>query len=330
MTIERMRVQPRPGSGHLISATADATHFNGCLGTIAITDSHFDGMGDDAINIKTGLYLKVLERVDDHTVLSMHNLGIESLPAAGDTMEFIRTATLIPYAEGKVASASIDPDKRHRVRFVDPLPPQMEIGDVLGNATTVPRVRIRGCTVQRNRARGFLLQTRDVLVEDCTFRNCTSGGIFVMTETVHFYEAIGTRDVTVRRCTFDNCSYTGPLGEGVLLVGGYAPNFALPPEPGVHRNIRLEDNVIRGAHNAGIFVAGADGIVIRGNVIENTGRRPTREECRSGIFIMSSRNVEVTNNRLSGLAEGVVPFRTGPNLDLTTLQVRQNSGIPSP
>ena len=35
-----------------------------------LEDCTFEGMGDDGVNVKSGLYLKVTERVDEHTVLA--------------------------------------------------------------------------------------------------------------------------------------------------------------------------------------------------------------------------------------------------------------------
>lgn len=330
VTVDGLRVMPRPGSGRLMSATADATHFGACLGTIELRNCVFEGMGDDAVNIKAGLYITIAERAGDRTILGRHNLGLQSLPQAGDRMEFIRTDTLVPYATGIVKSARMEGDnKTHRVEFETTLPADMKIGDVLGNATTAPAVRIRDCTVRRNRARGFLLQTRDVLVEHCTFRDVTSGGIFVMTETVHFYEAIGTRDVTIRNCTFINCNYGGPRGEGVVLVGGYTPNFVLPPVPGAHRNITIEGNTIRKADNAGIFVAGTDGITLRNNTIEDAGRRPTKPEYGCGLYVMSSRDVNVIGNTVTPPKDppGVPAFHVGKDCDKATLRLSGNTGF---
>ena len=48
ITLKRYNVLLRPGSGRMMSATADATHFGGCKGTISLEDCTFEGMGDDA------------------------------------------------------------------------------------------------------------------------------------------------------------------------------------------------------------------------------------------------------------------------------------------
>src|SRR5262249_31740032 len=50
LRIRQCRVMIRPGSGRLMSTTADATHFNTCKGTVEVSDCLFEGMGDDALN----------------------------------------------------------------------------------------------------------------------------------------------------------------------------------------------------------------------------------------------------------------------------------------
>jgi hypothetical protein len=51
VTLDQMRVAPAEGSGRWVSTLADATHFNHCQGRIVVTDSTFEYMLDDAINV---------------------------------------------------------------------------------------------------------------------------------------------------------------------------------------------------------------------------------------------------------------------------------------
>jgi hypothetical protein len=56
------------------STQADATHFSGCKGLILSENGLYENMMDDAINVH-GTYLKLVEKIDDHTVKAryMHN-----------------------------------------------------------------------------------------------------------------------------------------------------------------------------------------------------------------------------------------------------------------
>ncbi len=313
VTLERFNVLIRPDSDRLMSATADGSHFSGCTGLIRIDNCEFEGMGDDAVNIKTGLYLTVREQIDDQTVIGRHNLDIPTVPDVGDILEFSPTDTLLMYGQGEVEEAELLDDGNTRVRFTEPLPAELEVGHVLGNASRVARAHISNTHVRRNRARGFLIQIRDALIEDCTFTDITTAGVFVMTEVVHFYESIAPRDIVVRNNIFENCNFGNPPAEGVIMVYAYLHGFEFPPKPGVIKNITLENNTIRGGNSAGIFVSCTDGIVIRDNVIEDVCHAPHRDIPRGAIYIMSTRNAEITGNT-------VKLDRQGPECDAPLLQ----------
>lgn len=330
ITLDRFRVIPRPGTRRLMSTTADATHFKACAGTIRMTRCEYKGMGDDAVNVGS-LYLAVKERVDDRTVIAGHPLKIPSPPEPGEMIEFSHVENLLVYDTGTVAAVEPLPsDGLCRITFTEPLPKDLKVGDVLGNATRTAAVRISKCRVGSNRARGMLIQTRDAVIEDCAFENCTSGGLWVLTEVVHFFEAIGTRQIVVRNNTFNNCNYGGPLGEGVLSVYAYLANFAYPPQPGVHRDVLLENNVILGADNCGIFVAGTDGITIRGNRVEGVCAAPTREQGRSAIYIMSTRNAEISGNTVDPKKQGKdmkSALTLGPGCEDKSIKIEGNQGF---
>jgi hypothetical protein len=51
LTLRRFVVTRRPRLW--MSTTADATHCNNCRGKVTYTDSYFEGMGDDAVNVHT-------------------------------------------------------------------------------------------------------------------------------------------------------------------------------------------------------------------------------------------------------------------------------------
>ncbi|MCX8053538.1 MAG: right-handed parallel beta-helix repeat-containing protein [Armatimonadetes bacterium] len=303
VTLERFRVVPR--TGRPMSSTADATHFSGCKGTIKMEGCEFEGMGDDGANIKSGLYLSLKQELDDHTVLAQHNLKMANPPDTGDIMEISHVDDLIPYATARVKKAEFLPNNgMHRIEFDDRLPDALKEGDVFGNATRTPKVRIKKCQVRNNRARGMLIQTRDAIVEGCKFQGCTGPGIMVLTEVVYFFESIGTRDVTVRNCTFENCNYAATNGPGALCAMAYLRDFAYPPKPGVHKNVVFEENKIIKCDNSAIFAAGVDGITIKGNHIEGACNDPTSESGKNAIYVMSSKGARVEENTIDPKKQG--------------------------
>lgn len=317
VTLRRFDVRKRPGSRRPMSATADATHFGGCKGTVLLEDCTFEGMGDDGANVKSGLYLTVRKRLDERAILGQHNLRMVDLPDAGDTLEMSHVETLVPFAAGTVRAASLEPGEGnlHRVAFAEPLPADLREGDVLGNASRTPALRMRRCTVRDNRARGVLCQTRDAVIEDCTFQGCTSAGVLVLTEVVYFFESIGTRDVTVRRNRFLGCNFGAASAEASLCALAYLKDFKYPPGPGVHRDVVLEENRIEGTDESAIFAAGVDGLTIRGNTIENACRRGRRPAGRTAIHVQDCVRVVLAENHVDPGRQGAgfqEPVRVTP------------------
>ncbi len=306
ISLKHFNVLIRPDSGRMMSTTADATHFAGCKGTVSLEDCTLEGMGDDGVNIKSGLYLIVRKRLDEHTVLGQHNLKMADLPDEGDVMEMSHTETLLPHASDKVKTADMElgEERLHRISFAKELPAELREGDVLGNASRVAKLRMKNCTVRANRARGVLCQTRDAVIEGCTFSNCTSAGILVLTETTHFFESIGTRDVTVRGNLIENCNMHAAAAEGALAALAWLPGNAYPPRPGVHRDVVFENNRIINTANSAIFAAGGDGLTIRGNTIEKACETPTRENGRNAISIMNSTRVVIEGNTIDPKQQG--------------------------
>ncbi len=327
VTAKGLRCVPRPGSGYPMSVTADGLHFSGNRGLISVEDCEFEGMGDDAANIKTGLYSKVIEKPDDHTVLAVHNLKIVESPSPGDLIEIVHHPEMNTYATAVTESVEVLKDGVQKIRFRDPLPKDLKIGDFLGNATRVAKIRMKNCQVRNNRARGFLIQNRDVVVENCKFTGCTMGGVWVLTEVFYFCESITSRDVVVRNCTFENCGYwPGPGVLGAFVQTG-PDDYAIAP--GAHRNVIFEGNLIRGTDNCGIFVNGVDGAVIRGNTVEQTCREPHSKHGHAAIYVSATSNARFENNKCAAAKQGPGcknVFEIGPGCEKETIKLSDNTG----
>jgi parallel beta-helix repeat protein len=305
VTLDRCTVQPKPGTQRLISATADGSHFGGCTGDIILRNCLFDGQGDDAINMKSGLFLNMAQIVDERTVLARHNLNMGSMPDPGDAMELMPQDTLLAYGTVRVQSAAMEPDGHtHRIVLEEPLPKEAKPGDMLANASKLPRARISNCTFQRNRARGMLIQIRDTVVEGCMFKDITSAGVLIIAETVHFYESIPARHVVLRNNTFEHCNYGAAMARGVISIEGITPGWKDAPLPGVFREITIENNRITRSDNAGIFMTGTDTAIIRGNEIVGVCDKPTQDRCAAVLHIESSRNIRIEGNQAEQARQG--------------------------
>lgn len=336
ITLDHYRVLNKPGTQRLMSATADATHFGGCTGLIRMKDCVFEGMGDDAVNIKSGLYLSVIERKDERTIMGEHSLKMASPPDPGEMMEICHLDTMLPYATRVVKSVELlHPDAAnpqntvHKIEFTEPLPADMKIGDVFGNASRLAQVHISGCRVHANRPRGFLIQSRNVLIEDNTFDACAASGVLVITEVAWFNESISAQNVIIRNNLFKDANLSLPH-EGAITVVCYLKGFGYPPLPGVFKNITIEGNTIDGTAQSGIFVSNTENLVIRNNQITGACQRPTHATGGSAIALVACRNALITGNQVDPKKQGVafkMPLELGTGCEKESIAVRENVGF---
>ncbi|MCG3147124.1 MAG: Alpha-1,3-galactosidase B [Verrucomicrobiae bacterium] len=294
-SVRRLRVIPPEGGW--MSTTADALHFRNCRGTILIEDCEFAQMGDDAINVH-GMYGLVTDRIDAHTlVVAQVRLNPTwdqqrppwDPPLPDDILEYGTGAEpLLPQGQLRVAEARRDQALRQTViRFTDALPKAVVAGTVLANATASPALRIRRCRVRGNRARGMLIQTRDVLVEDCIFEDISGAGIHICTDGKDWWESLGVRNVVMRKCLFRRCNF------GVARRAAALDIFAELPDgrqsaAGVHRGIQILDNTFDANTGAAIHVGSADQVEIRGNRFVNSGKPVVR--------VFNSRDIVLREN----------------------------------
>jgi len=305
IVIRRLKVVPAEGG--LMSATADAMHFGACRGTVTVEDSEFAGMGDDAINIHA-MYGLATARVDDHTLAvgrarmnSYYDTkrAIWDAPAPGDMLEFSGgDEPLIARGQLLVAEARQDrKQERTIVKFKDTLPPGVGENTVLSNLSATPAVRIRRCHVHSNRARGMLLQSRDVVLEDCVFEDISGAGLHICTDAVDWWESLGSRDVTVKNCVFRRCNFGVARRAAALDIFSDLAK-GRQSAAGVHQRLHILNNTFEDNSGAAIHVGSAEDVEVRSNRFSGVKEGPA-------IVIMNSRRVTVSANTSSTLPLGV-------------------------
>ncbi len=321
ITIKRIKVVPADGGW--MSATADAMHFGDCRGRITVEDSEFAGMGDDAINIH-GMYGLVTQRLDDHTVAAGRARMNPYYDTERSTWEAPRPGDIIEYGGGQepllpqgqltvVAAHQDTTTRRVVITFKEALPPSIGDGAVLTNISSTPSVRIRNCHLHGNRARGMLIQTRDVIIEDCLFEDITCAGVQLCTDACDWWESLGVRDVTVQRCTFRrNCFWGG----SALQIFSDIPGGQ--SAAGVHRGIRIVDNTFEdNAGGAAINIGSAEDVDLSGNTIVHP-HLPV-------ITIVNSRQVTIADAGEWNVGQGIEVSDSSDRDTITILRDGANS-----
>ena len=270
---------------------AYATHFSGCKGKIVSKNGLYEGMMDDAINVH-GTYLKVIKRVDDHTLIGryMHDQswGFE-WGRPGDDVQFVRSETMEligkqnqitairPYDKGEIRGA-----REFSITFKEAIDPAIneKSGFGIENLTWTPEVLFAGNTIRNNRARGTLFSTpKKTVVEDNLFDHTSGTAILLCGDCNGWFETGACRDVTIRRNRFINAlTNMFQFTNAVISIYPEIPNLKDQQKyfhGGKDGGIVIEDNEFDTFDAPILYAKSVDGLIFRNNVIKtNTEFKP--------------------------------------------------------
>ena len=200
-----------PAEGRTIASTADFFQFSGCRGKIVIDSCKAWGAQDDCVNVH-GTHLRIVDtdnKKNSMTVRFMHaeSWGFQAFEK-GDTLEFIKWDTLIPYDKTVVA----DYEKLNDtdiLLYVDRVPDGIVIGkDVVENATWTPDLHVMNCDFGPTSGRGILCTTRgSVVIENNRFINLWGPALLLEDDCNFWFESGYTTEVVFRNNYVENCEY---------------------------------------------------------------------------------------------------------------------------
>ena len=252
-----------------IALQADATHFSNCRGHVKVVNSTFEGMVDDAINVHS-TSLKIVEKPEASTLVCqyMHrqSVGFEVfLP--GETLRFIKGATLEPGTEIKVTEAKMLAHNKVEIRLAEPVPEAYGVGDAVENADWQPRVTFSKNTVRNSSPRATLFTTPGkVVCEDNVFENVAGQPIYFAGDAWDWYESGASREVIVRGNTFRHCGFKS--GRGMIQIEPAVHDLNAQQER-YHRNILIEDNLFEDFTLPLVWARSAENVRLKNNRIVN-------------------------------------------------------------
>lgn len=268
ITFNRCRVTQREGSQQLMVTNTDIIHVDTLVGKLIVKDCQFDCLGDDALNVHTraGKILDLPSESDPgtFTMVNAWNEGsIESYwGKAGDTLEFYDKDTLLLKGTAKLESLY------GTMLTVDQLPEGVNVGDAVANISVMPAVEVTGTTISRGRARGLLLQTRNVKVENCNINRMSSSAILLACDYARWFEMGPSANIYIANNTVEKCSIVGGTYGGIVVKASHDTGADDYPA-GVHNNIEITGNTIKNSGGSGIFVSATKGLTITNNTITN-------------------------------------------------------------
>lgn len=284
-----------PSGDRLFSVAADATHFVNCRGEIRLENCLLENQLDDPLNVH-GINARIQEVLGPRTLLLErvhHEQHGVSVGSPGDQVVFSDNANLLTYASNELASIEPVNARYVEVTLVEDLPPRIQPGHVMDNASWTADLVISGCTVRNNRARGFLISTPGKVLVEGNQIAAAGSAIKISGDANYWFESGAVRDVTIRRNTFGDCCYGAPpWGRSVISIDPEIEQEQLG-EDCFHRNIRIEDNIFRTFDPALLFARSVEGLVFQRNQIVRTNTYPAGNPDEPVIRLEVCRKVDL-------------------------------------
>ena len=268
-----------------MSTIVDCLHLTDSFESITILNSECQSMGDDGLNIHSS-YFNV-SRIINSTALIMETAVYHGLMDVGTGTHLEFSSSQQPFTVhtiGQVVSSQRVAFNANLIIFAQPI--DANIGDWACLSDT-PLVFIRNFTVANNRARGALLQSRNIDMRYSLF-NRTSGPAVLFQPSLFWFEGPGAKNVTLSDNTYIHCN------EGISQNKGM---ISILPDP-----IQLVQviNDIRIASSTFIFGNYSQGLLQSNNAnnVYLTGNYIATNNSMALISICNSRNVTGSNNCL--------------------------------
>lgn len=254
--VNGVQFSPEKNSARKMASVADFIQVCMCRGKIRITNSFFEGAGDDCINVH-GVHFKI-QSVNGNKIMVrfMHKQSHGYLPIhTGDEIAFIHPNTLLQ--EGKTVVKNARLLNEYEIELTLDSAGDAAVGHVIEDITACPEVYFADNTVNRIITRGCLFTTRGkVVVENNRFISNSMSGILLSDDAKSWYESGMCRDVTIRNNIFDYCGKTPILIKPENRIHGGA----------VHKNIRIIHNVFKKYRGFCVYAKSSDNIVLKDNV----------------------------------------------------------------
>lgn len=296
ITIDKVMVTP--SANRTFSVRADATHFNGCKGLIKVTNSTFENMGDDAINVH-GSYVDIVEYMGDNTFLCQishqQQWGLHFC-SVGDKIMMTSRIDLSSIFETEVTATKYINERRFTVT-VDKLPeiiPEQPLS--FENITWNADVIMRDCKVQRNRARSVLISTKGKVLVENNYFSSEMHGVLIEGDNRHWYESGAVKDVVIKNNIFDNGGFGGKREVYPLYISPMLTDSQRLSEKPYHRNIEFSNNKIINYSSRLVFARSVENLVVENNIIERSTLYPTDTTSLS-VVLDFCKNVSIKNNK---------------------------------
>ncbi len=299
-TFDNFSIRVSKGSRRLKAINADGIHILGLYGSLVMKNCDIEGLGDDALNIH-GLATVVTElsggelKMTGREYKLYNSIKNRSWADCGDIVDIYDKNTFL-----KTGSFTVKEQKNDGTLIFEGLKGKLDEGSVLANSTFYASVHIDGCTFKHTRARGVLIQTQNVLIENCIFYGLSYAAMLFSPDIRTWWEVGPAKNVEIRNNVIEYCAVIeNSNNEGALVFKSSheGDNTAYPA--GVHEKIYIHRNIFRDIPNNAIFVSAANDVRIEENEFYDCCKNVRRPDCEYAdydIVALNCRSVRLEGN----------------------------------
>lgn len=294
-----VNIVPRAGfPKNVITTTADHLHFARSKGYFKMLGCEFSLGSDDCINIHdtTSFGVKIGRK---SLLIKTRSAALEP----GNVVE-LRHGDYSPSGFKSEIERVERKDGKTIAHFKKAIPEQKFDGFVLFNRVYDSKnTLISGCKFHGNRARGLLILSSNVTIENTRFSHIEMGGIKLETGyTFNLWsEGYGVNNVVVRNCEFDSVNVCDRKYQGKardIFIGAYLrrdPSFEQTRYP-IISNVLFENNTFKNSFGLIALISSSGNVTFKDNTFENTVKRMSPNAYRAAFYVNNSQNARIINN----------------------------------
>jgi len=296
ITVNHLKVVLPENSKRMVSSAADATHFVNCKGTIKISNSVFENMLDDAINVH-GIYVKIKNSVASNIVGVVRDHQQQwgfDFAQKGDSVQFIENTSM-----NVLGSALVKGVKNYNEEYME-LVLDRDVsewsisGNGIENISWAAALEFKNNIVRQNRARSVLVSTsKPVLIEGNLFSSMMAG-IVVSGDVNYWFESGSVTNMIIRNNQFIN-PCTGGNGNVALMIVPIVRDFS-KMKGYYHKNIVIEKNLFDTFDKGIIYAHSVENLSIKDNIIKRNNTQPSLHPEKPCFEILMCKNVIFENN----------------------------------
>ncbi len=289
-------------SERLFAANADGVHIRGLTGKLYMKDCYFENLGDDALNMHSTAGTVLTDPENNTFKCAYGRVNREGLldrdwTRKGDILNIYEQESFAHVASVKVLSYI-----GGEIKY-EPIFGEFKKGNIVGNTAFYAETHLDGCTVYNTRARAFLFQTENILVENCHIYGMSGCAMILSPDIRKWHEVGPCKNVVIRNNMIEKCGFAKlPSNIGGIAVKCCHDAGLTDSPAGVHENFTIEGNTFRNMGASGVFALAVKGITVKNNHFENCSINRFSEDVESikyDIALMNCEEAVVADNTSS-------------------------------